>query len=102
MEIEDDFRCYIDAFKYLDVSEKKRQNLKELQSLLIFLKDVYDENQVKVMINKFKEELNIDPLKANEDQYQNAVFIYTNLIQELLARCLSTELDENDKLDNEL
>lgn len=32
MEIEDDFRCYIDAFKHLDVSEKKRQNLKELQS----------------------------------------------------------------------
>ena len=102
MEIEDDFRCYIDTFKYLDVSEKKRQNLKELQSLLIFFKDVYDENQVKVMINNFKEELNIDPLKANEDQYQNAVFIYTNLIQELLARYLSTELDENDKLDNEL
>lgn len=33
MKIEDDFRCYIDAFKYLDVSEKKRQNLKELQSI---------------------------------------------------------------------
>ena len=47
MEIEDDFRCYIDAFKYLDVSEKKRQNLKELQS--IGLKQIchkYIENKI--------------------------------------------------------
>ena len=36
MEIEDDFRCYIDTFKYLDVSEKKETKFKRIAEFINF------------------------------------------------------------------
>ena len=79
------FNDYVDKYKNLPLHEKKELVEKELEELIAALNALNEKNgkHVKTLFNR--EILDLKKSDATEDDFVEAVFVYTNAIKELIA-----------------
>jgi len=82
---DNDFDNYIEAYKKLNLSDKKNLVENEFYEIMIVLQKLCNNNgkHPKVLYNK--EVMDIKKEGSTEDDFVEAVFTYCNSIKELLA-----------------
>ena len=81
----EDFDKYVNCFKNLSLREKQKITIEELKKIIALFEKINIEqnNQTTILFNK--EILYLNNEYITEDDYAEAVFVYINSIQELIA-----------------
>jgi len=89
--IEDkDFNTYIEKYKLLPLKEKKEQVEKQIEEILIALEKLNERygSTPKLLFNR--EILDLKKENATEDDFVEAIFVYSYTFKELLASFIET------------
>lgn len=79
------FDNYVEKYKYLPLSEKKELVEKEIKELLVVLNSLNEKYGKKAAILFNKEILDIKKENATEDDFVEAMFVYSYSLKELIA-----------------
>lgn len=80
------FDNYIESYKKLPLEEKKNLVIDEMKKIMILLEKININENKKVLFNK--EIFDINKKDSTEADFVEAVFVYINSIEELLANCI--------------
>ena len=93
MEIrkEESFDVYIEKFKNLKIEDKRKLTIDEIKKIIALFEKLNSElnQETKMLFNKEILDLNKD--NYTEDDYLEAIFVYINTIQELLADYINNQ-----------
>lgn len=87
------FESFVENYKVLDLSSKRKEIIKEVKMMLVILEKMCIDNNIKYREVKSKEILALSNENCSEDDYLEALFVYIQYLKEVLGSYLYNDLN---------
>lgn len=82
------FNEYVNAYKLLDIKDKRGEVVKKLKEMIVIFQQICEDSNIKYDLLTSREILDLEKEPVSEDDYLEAVFVYTNVLRELMGAVL--------------
>lgn len=80
-----EFNNYVEAYKLLNLKDKKKALLKDIKELLAVLQGINTTSEKDTTILFNREMLDLEKEEVNEEDYIEGLYVYLTAIKELIA-----------------